>query len=87
MEQETILQNLETLLSDLSIELRYEKGQFSGGLYRYKEKKEIIVNKDLTIMQKINILAKVLRENDDLDKLYIIPALREVIEDGSSLGQ
>lgn len=85
MRQQEILQGLEGLLSDLSIEVRYEKGDFAGGFYRYKEKKEFILNKNLTLNQQISVLAEELRLNADLDNMYVVPALREVIENASSV--
>ena len=87
MQPEAILESLEKIFADHSIEIRYEKGQFAGGLYRYLNKREIIVNKALSTEQRISVLAQEIRENIDLDKVYLIPALREVIENESSLGK
>jgi hypothetical protein len=87
MQPEAILESLEQILADHSIKIRYEKGQFAGGLYRYLSKREIIVNKALSTEQRIEVLILEIRENIDLDKVYLIPALREVIENGSSLGK
>lgn len=85
MHENEILQNFENLLDNLAIELRYEKGDFAGGLCRYKDKTQLIVNKDLGLNQKINILAKELGSNLDLDKVYMVPALREVIDNASGV--
>lgn len=41
MHDDDILQSFEKLLTDLEVELRYEKGDFQGGIYRYKEKKTV----------------------------------------------
>ncbi|MFQ5865951.1 MAG: hypothetical protein ACE5IW_12055 [bacterium] len=87
MTDEDILQGLERLLAELTIEVRYEKGDFRGGLYRYGDMEQMVINKELNIRQKINVLAKELRVKLDLENLYIVPALREVIENASSLGQ
>lgn len=83
MEQENILEKLESLLVDLSIELRYEKGDFVGGFYRYKDRQQIVINRDLTINQKISIIAQELRANSELEGIFLVPALREVIQDAS----
>jgi hypothetical protein len=87
MNDEDILQELEGLLAKLSIEVRYEKGDFLGGLCRYGDKEQMIINKELTINQKINVLANELRAKPDLESLYIVPALREVIKNASHLGK
>ncbi|MFQ5824211.1 MAG: hypothetical protein ACE5JB_09170 [bacterium] len=85
MTDEDILLELERLVAELSIEVRYEKGDFMGGLCRYREKEQMIINKELNIRQKINVLAKELRVKLDLENLYIVPALREVMENASNL--
>lgn len=86
MEENEVLENLEKLLGELGINLRYEKGDFSGGFCRYKENKQLIINKNLETTQKINIIALELKSNIDFEEIYIIPALREVIENASSMG-
>ncbi len=83
MDDESILESLEKILSDLSIEVRYERGEFQGGLYRYKDKRQIVINKDLGMEQKIRIIANEIKANVELDNLYLLPALREVIDDAS----
>ena len=86
MHDDDILQSFEKLLTDLEVELRYEKGDFQGGICRYKEKKQLILNKNLNSNQKIVIMANELKTNFDLDNLYLVPALREVIGNAGSLG-
>jgi len=81
------LENLEKLLAELSIEVRFEKGDFVGGLYRYKERKALVVNKQLPDEQKVQLIAQELRNSVDLQNLYVMPALREVIENASRLGE
>ncbi|MFQ5650962.1 MAG: hypothetical protein ACE5IY_13555 [bacterium] len=78
-----VLDKLEELLDGLSIEIRYEKGDFHGGLYRYRDKQQMVINKDLAIEQKIRIIADEIRTNVEFDNLYLVPALREVIENAS----
>ncbi len=87
MHDDDILQSFEKLLTDLEVELRYEKGDFQGGICRYKEKKQLILNKNLNSNQKIMIMANELKTNFDLDNLYLVPALREVIGNAGRLGQ
>ncbi len=85
MNENEILQGLEKLYADLEIELRYEKGDFSGGLFRYRDRQTAVLNRDLNDSQKISILARELRGKVDLEKLYLVPVLREVIENASGL--
>ncbi len=87
MDDVTTLASLEKLLSDLSVVLRYEKGDFQGGFYRYRDRQEFVVNKSLPDEQKIQVIAGELKTSFDMEGLYIIPALREVIENASRLGE
>ncbi|MFQ5674403.1 MAG: hypothetical protein ACE5G1_00780 [bacterium] len=87
MTEDLILENLEKLLTDLDVELRYEKGSFRGGFYRYKDKCAVVINKDLNVNHKITLVATELKMNFDLDSLYVVPALREVISNAGRLGQ
>ncbi|MCG8604969.1 hypothetical protein MJD09_08235 [bacterium] len=87
MNDETLLSSLEELLAKLAIELRYEKGDFVGGLYRYNDSEQMVVNQDLSLTKKINILARELSERVDFENLYMVPALREVIENAGRMGQ
>ncbi|HEX9652668.1 MAG TPA: hypothetical protein VGA99_03070 [bacterium] len=85
MNENEILEGLEKLYADLQIELRYERGDFYGGLFRYRDQQRVILNRDLNSTQKISILARELRGKVDLEKLYLLPVLREVIENASSV--
>jgi hypothetical protein len=87
MNEEILLQKLESLIQNQGIELRYEKGRFAGGYYRYRDKKEIIINKELSDQRKIVILANELKDKIDLDNKYITPAVREIIENAGGMGK
>ena len=86
MDDKAILEGLEELLSSLAISLRYDKGDFVGGIYRYRGQEQVLINKELNLKQKINVLANELSMRIDLDNCYLVPALREVIENASRLG-
>lgn len=79
MVESEILSNLENIVSQLGIHLRYEKGDFQGGVCRLRDARVLIINKSLQIQQKIEVIAKELSQID-LSGVFIIPALRELIE-------
>ncbi|MDZ7262617.1 MAG: hypothetical protein ONB05_11000 [candidate division KSB1 bacterium] len=83
MEEETILQQLEQLVQTLAIELRYEKGDFEGGLCRVNNHRVFIINATLPIHKKIKLLAGELGSLD-LNQVFIRPALRKIIEEGGN---
>ncbi len=80
MKEEEILSSLEKLLTSLSVELRYEKGDFTGGYCLVKEKPMMIINSALSPAQRIRILARELAQMN-LENVFIVPALRQVLDE------
>jgi hypothetical protein len=78
------LEALEALAKQLDIEVRYEKGDFKGGVCRVRDQELILIQKDEPITKKIKLLAKELGERD-LETIYVLPALREIIESEMTL--
>lgn len=86
MENQILLQELENIATKLDITVRYENGDFAGGLCRVKEENVFIINKKNSLQKKITILAREL-SGVDLSAIYILPKLREriSIESGKDL--
>lgn len=78
MKEDEILLGLEKLVESLSIQLRYEKGDFAGGYCVLKDQRMMIVNSSLSPAMRIKVLAHELAAMP-LDNIFIMPALREVI--------
>ena len=74
-----LLTEIEKLFERISIPVRHEKGDFHGGLCTYKGQTTFIINKKLTLDQKLHI-AKSELKNLDLDGLYLRPQLRDFLE-------
>ncbi len=81
MKPHNILQGFENLIQSLSIDLRYEKGDFAGGLCRLPGKIIFIINPKLPIENKIKLIASELRSLE-LTHIYIRPVLRKIINEG-----
>lgn len=79
MTSEELLQMIEKLAADLSIEVRYDRGDFVGGLCRVQDRQVLIVHRDLTPSRKVEVIARELRQLD-LENVYVVPALRKVLE-------
>ena len=79
MKDAQVLSDLERLCANLGVELRYEKGDFEGGLCRIKENRIFIINKALSDKRKIRVLARELGSLD-LESVYMVPALRQIID-------
>ncbi|MFI5250856.1 MAG: hypothetical protein ACHQQQ_00365 [Bacteroidota bacterium] len=74
------IEELEEIVRQLGIQIRYEKGDFDGGYCILKDQKVLVVNKRLHDMRKASILAQALFEIG-IDSIFVKPALREFIED------
>jgi hypothetical protein len=82
MKEDEILSGLEKLVESLSIQLRYEKGDFAGGYCVLKDKRMMIVNSSLSPAMRIKVLAHELAAMN-LDEVFVLPALREVIREAA----
>ena len=83
MKQEIVLHHLEELAEKLSVKISYEdlkkeRISFKGGLCRIKGEERIIIGKNLTAAEKVDILAGELSKYD-IDSLYIPPAVKQLL--------
>lgn len=78
MNDEIILQELENICGKLGLNLRYEEGDFIGGLCRIDEEKLIIINKKLPINRKIKLIAQEI-STLNFEDIFILPAVKEII--------
>ena len=85
MKPEELLEEFELLSDRIGVKIIKGKGDFMGGDCTINEEKVIVINNNKPIEQRLNILAKCFIEHD-LDKLYIVPALRAYIDDCQTLG-
>jgi len=83
MDDHTTLSLLEELADKLDIPIRYEiiKDELTGpgGLCRIQGKFILIINSNVTVKEKIQIMTEALRRFD-LGNIYVRPALRELLE-------
>lgn len=75
---EWLLQEMEGLLEQLSIPVRYERGNFKGGLCRLNDDEIFIINKNLPLEQKLQIFREEL-EGINLEDIFIRPVLRNYL--------
>ncbi len=80
MKQEDIVGELESLVSSLGLELRYEKGDFKGGDCILYDQNLVVMNKKNSLTQQITLLSRVvgLYGGDDL---YMKPFIRQIVDD------
>ena len=81
-EFEEILQELKSLANELGASVRFEKGDFKGGYCIVRDSKVIVINKMTNLQRKIMILSAALNELG-IDKIYLSPKLREIIDEMS----
>jgi len=80
MNYTNIVTELEELARQLSINIRYEKGDFEGGYCILKDQKVVVVNKRLLDSRKAVALALALADYG-IETTFIKPNLRSFIED------
>jgi hypothetical protein len=80
MKHEELIIELELLAVQLSVVVRYEKGDFEGGYCILKTDRILLINKRLMPNKKASVFALALHEMG-LDNVFIKPAVREFIED------
>jgi hypothetical protein len=80
MKEDEVISGLEGVMVSLGVQVRYEKGDFDGGLCKLKDKRLLIVNSAMTPSQRIRILATEL-SHMELGNVFMMPALRQVIDD------
>ena len=84
MKKEKLYIEFENLAEKLGLRVIKGKGDFQGGSCIIKDEKVIVVNKSKPIEQKLKILASCFNKID-LKDVYIVPALRDYIEDSNTL--
>ena len=79
MEKEEIFAELQNILDQLSVDLKFGRGYFEGGLYKYKDQSVIYLNRTHTIEKHINILCQEIK-NYDLEGIELNPEIRIYLE-------
>ena len=78
------LKELESLLDELSIELKYGKGNFQGGFCRYKDRKILYLNRTQSIDHRVSLIISELQKiNINLDERKISPSIRKLLHNSS----
>ena len=78
MNKEELLKELENNLKQLSIETKYGKGYFEGGLYRYRENRCIYLNRANSEEYNIELLLSELKKMD-WQTIQCNPMIKELL--------
>jgi hypothetical protein len=78
MQSAELLKELEKLLKQLSIEIKYGKGYFEGGLYRYRDNKNIYLNRANSEEYNLEILLAEIKKMD-WQSLECNPVIKELL--------
>tara|TARA_B110000438_G_scaffold212631_1_gene204767 strand:- start:1877 stop:2137 length:261 start_codon:yes stop_codon:yes gene_type:complete len=79
MKNEELLEEFHLLAEKLDIKIMKGKGDFSGGSCTVNKERVIVINNSKPIEQRLNTLASCFKDYN-LDGLYVIPVLREYID-------
>lgn len=80
MKEEELLLEIEQAAQDMSLRIRYEKGDFDGGYCILRDENIIVVNKKLAPIKKCSVIAQALGEYG-IDQVYMKPIVRTYVED------
>jgi hypothetical protein len=78
-----LIEELEMLVNQVGVKLRYEKGDFDGGYCVLKEEQVLVVNKRLTDVRRASILAQALTQIG-IDAIFLKPNVRDFIDNESA---
>jgi hypothetical protein len=78
-----LIEELEVLVGQVGVKLRYEKGDFDGGYCVLKEEQVLVVNKRLTDVRRASILAQALTQIG-VDAIFLKPNVRDFIDNESA---
>jgi len=85
MKNDKLYTHFEDLAEKLGLKILKGKGDFTGGTCIVNKKKVIVVNKQKPIEQRLKTLANSFLQFD-LEKIYVVPAVRAYIEEHRTLG-
>ena len=84
MDQEKIFEELLQLLDKLSITVKYDRGNFQGGLVRYNDQNYFYMNRGAETAVKINIILTELKRLNIPEEL-LKPEIKNILSDLSYL--
>ena len=79
MKPSAIFQEFEQIAEELGIRIMQEKGNFKGGFCLLEEERIIVINKLKPIEQRLRALSQAFARLDT-SRIYLKPAIREIIE-------
>ncbi len=83
MESEAVLAELLALLEHSGVSIRTEPmGGAGGGLCKMKDKQVFFVDAEATTAEMVAICSEAVCEMVDLEKIYIKPQIRAILENG-----
>jgi hypothetical protein len=63
----------------LGIERLEKEGEFTGGIYRFRDRTVFLINSSLSTSQAVTVFCRELARQD-LSRVFILPAIRELID-------
>ncbi len=80
MENVQLLQSLEAVAEELSVDIRHEDLEGGrGGLFRLRGRSCILVDRNLSVAERVDLMTRSLSQLP-LDGVFMPPAVRELLE-------
>jgi len=80
MKTSLLLQELEQLADRLGWEIRYEKGDFQSDCCQKSGQRLIFIQKNASAGERLHHIARILSQ-EDLDGVFLLPQVRNVIDE------
>lgn len=80
MEESLLYARLMELAGEVGVEVRTAPVEPPGGVCRLKGKVLVLLSRETTLSEKIDLLASALAELPELEGRYLLPAVRECLE-------
>ena len=79
MNDAQLLEKLGEVAKQLGIDLRWDEGEFSGGICRLRDRRILVINRSLPTAVKVKVLCRELAHLD-ISSIFVLPAIRAQIE-------
>ena len=81
MQTSLLVEELVRVAEHLGIEIRFEEADTPGGVFTLKGRKTVLLGKNASNLEKIDVLTNALAEEKRLDEIYLLPEARRLVEE------
>jgi len=84
---EELESELVSIADRVGIEVRHVRYEGEGGLCVLRGKRVLVVNDSLSVLDRVSVMAGALAGLSELEEMYVLPEVRELLEKTTKEGQ